>query len=301
MAIEQLPLLTQSGVYLLTRPRKVSVSLEDFLVITLHSPSSSSTALILQSVVEHRNDFLNQLDSIHQKYSSLSDVDPNLIQSKIFGTGDRFSTSLSTLRSWLKKNHIPVIASDLGRALPGELILESASGRVGIQYKRSMLETFGSLLSTGTARNRAETPSILHRVLVLSNSPVIETLAQQSIEEEPQWSASCPENLDESTVALTLAEGSWSAVIISDELKTEMKLMNQMIEYAKAHSSVPVAWIGAELPHWKKEITRLRLLPPLEPFLIPHFKRILKQSILDLSLTETSETLNFPSRRKARP
>ncbi|MFM8270125.1 MAG: hypothetical protein ACKN9V_08055, partial [Pseudomonadota bacterium] len=189
MTFEQTPLLTQSGVYLLTRPKKVSVSLEDFLVITLHSPSSASTALILQTTVEHRTDFINQLETVYQKYASLTDVDSNLIQSKIFGARDKFSTLLTTLRSWLKKNHIPVIASDLGRSLPGKLVLDSSTGRVGVQYEKDNWDRLGSLLSTGTARDRSKTNNLAHQVLVLSKNSVTKTLAQQSIEEEPHWSA----------------------------------------------------------------------------------------------------------------
>ncbi|NBX75468.1 MAG: hypothetical protein EBQ92_02860 [Proteobacteria bacterium] len=298
MTIEQLPQLSQSGVYLLSRDKKVSVSLEDFLVITLHSPSSTSTALILQSTAEHRADFLNQLDKIYEKYSSLSDVDSNLIQSKVFGAGNRFSILLTTLKSWLKRNHIPVVASDLGRALPGELVLEGASGRIGIQYRKNDLEQWGSLLSTGTARDRSSSSASLHQVLVLSKNPVVRTLAQQSIEEESQWSASCPESLGDSTFS-NLTKTKWAAVVISDELKTENKMMNSLVKYSEANPNVPIAWIGGELPSWKNEISRLRLLPPMEPFLIPHFKRILKQSILDSSLSETSETFTFSKRKKA--
>jgi hypothetical protein len=298
MTIEQLPQLAQSGVYLISRDKKVSVSLEDFLVITLHSPSSTSTALILQSAGEHRSDFLNQLDKVYEKYASLSDVDSNLIQGKVFGAGNRFSLLLTTLRSWLKRNHIPVVASDLGRALPGELVLDGSSGRIGIQYRKNDWDQGGSLLSTGTARNRSYQSPSSHQVLVLSKSSVVRTLAQQSIEEEAQWSASCPESLDDTTLS-TLAKTKWSAIILSDELKTENKIMNALVKYSEANPTVPMAWIGGELPSWKNEISRLRLLPPLEPFLIPHFKRILKQSMLDSSMSETSETLNFPKRKKS--
>ncbi len=298
MTIEQLPQLAQSGVYLISRDKKVSVSLEDFLVITLHSPSSTSTALILQSAGEHRADFLNQLDKVYEKYASLSDVDSNLIQGKVFGAGNRFSLLLTTLRSWLKRNHIPVVASDLGRALPGELVLDGSSGRIGIQYRKNDWDQGGSLLSTGTARNRSYQSPSSHQVLVLSKSSVVRTLAQQSIEEEAQWSASCPESLDDTTLS-TLAKTKWSAIILSDELKTENKIMNTLVKYSEANPNVPMAWIGAELPSWKNEISRLRLLPPLEPFLIPHFKRILKQSMLDSSMSETSETLNFSKRKKS--
>jgi hypothetical protein len=298
MTIEQLPQISQSGVYLLSRDKKVSVSLEDFLVITLHSPSSTSTALILQSPGEHRTDFLNQLDKIYEKYASLSDVDSNLIQSKVFGAGNRFTMLLTTLKSWLKRNHIPVVASDLGRALPGELVLEGSSGRIGIQYRKTDWSQWGSLLSTGTARNRASSSPSSHEVLVLSKNSVVRTLAQQSIEEEPQWSAFCPDSLDDA-IHSTLARTRWSAIILSDELKTENKLMNSLVKYSESNPNVPMAWIGGELPSWKSQISRLRLLPPLEPFLIPHFKRMLKQSMLDSSVSETSETLNFSRRKKS--
>jgi len=298
MTIEQLPQLSQSGAYLLSRDKKVSVSLEDFLVITLHSPSSSSTALILQGPGEHRTDFLSHLDKIYEKYTSLSDVDANLIQSKVFGAGNRFSVLLTTLKSWLNRNHIPVVASDLGRALPGDLVLEGASGRIGIQYRKSDWSQLGSLLSTGTARNRSQAKTPLHQVLVLSKSPVVRTLAQQSIEEESEWSASCPDSLDEANLSAFLAKTTWAAVIISDELKTETKIMNQVLKYSGAHPTVSFGWIGAELPDWKKNFSKLSLLPPLEPFLIPHFKKILKQSILDSSLSETSETLAFSKRKR---
>jgi hypothetical protein len=243
-------------------------------------------------------DFLNQLDKIYEKYASLSDVDCNLIQSKVFGAGNRFTLLLTTLKSWLKRNNIPVIASDLGRALPGELVLEGASGRIGIQYRKNDWNQWGSLLSTGTARNRGSSSPPSHAVLVLSKSSVVRTLAQQSIEEEPQLSASCPDSLDDTTLPI-LAKTKWSAIILSDELKTENKIMGSVVKYSEANPNVPIAWIGGELPAWKNQISRLRLLPPLEPFLIPHFKRQLKRSILDSSVSETSETLNFTQRKQS--
>lgn len=300
MKTEQLPFLSQSGIYLISGNKNVSTSVEDFLVITLHSPSSSTTALILKSTVEHQIDFINQMDTIYQKYSSLEDVDPNLIQSKVFGAADKFTSLLATLKGWLNRNHIPVVASDFGRALPGELIVEGASGRIRLQYHSGSWSKLSSILSTGTARNRSNSAPTSHHVLVLSNNPLVRTLARQSIEEEPNWSASCPENLDDSSISKTLKTGHWSAVIVSDELKNQNKLMDRLLEFGEAHPKLPMAWIGAKLPGSKKEGGRFRLLPPLEPFLIPHFKKILKESIQNSNLSETSETLTFLKRKQAK-
>ncbi|NBT59942.1 hypothetical protein EBT16_14290, partial [bacterium] len=290
-------LLTQSGIYLISRNKNISASLNDFLVITLHSPSSSTTALILKNSAEHQADFLNQLDTIYKKYSSLEDVDPNLIQCKVFGTGNKFTPFLATLKLWLNKNGIPVIATDLGRPFPGELVLEGASGRVRIKYQVGTEETPSSILSTGTARNRAQSQATTEPVLVLSRSQVIRTLSRQAIEEDPQWEASCPDKLDSTSLSLFLKKNHWSAVIVSNELKSDSKLMDQILDFATNHPKVCMAWIGAELPDLKKESKRFRLLPPLEPVLIPHFKKILKQSIQASTLSETSETLSFPKRK----
>ena len=290
------PKINQAGLYLFSNDREIIISLNDFLMVTFHSPSSSSTSVLLQGVTDHRSDFIGKLESLFEKYSSLPDVDGNLIQAKVFGFGNHFAGLLPSLKQWLMKAEIPVIASQLGSHLPEEVLLTPQNGKVGIRFNPSKTSGDFNLLSTGTARNRSATPEDPTQVTVLSLSAVTRALAKQCIEEEPSWEADCPELSHEKNLQQFLADCKSSLIILSDEVKTKPKLLDVVARHFERNPQIRLGWIGAHIP---QEILTLfpevKLLPPLEPFLIPHFKKMIKKALRDSLASFSNSPIPFSS------
>lgn len=299
MNSEKMTVITEPGIYLFGNPKKVSISLKENLVFTLHSLSSSSTGILVQSPDEHRGDFLNKLDTLWNKYSSLSDVDTGSVQCKIFGRGDKYTSLLISLKSWLERHQIPVIASNVGKLVPQEVVVDCASGKVGIQYLGSQSLEMSLFLTEGTARLRNPVSAIHAEVLVLSTVRVSRTLAKQCIEEEPNWQASCPASFESDFRQILQEDNRWSVVLIFDEMKTHKDLLSWMNQLYQKNPSIQFRWVGGELPKLNENFA-VKLVPPLDPILLPEFKKKLRQAIFESELSNTSETLAFPEKRKVK-
>lgn len=287
--------INQSGLYLFSNEREITISLEDFLLVTFHSPSSSSTSVLLQAVTDHRSDLIGKLDNLLDKYSSLPDVDGNLIQAKIFGLATRFAGLLPSLKQWLLKAEIPVVASQLGPHLPMEVLLTPQNGKVGVRFSARGTPTMNfDLLTSGTARNRLLSQETTTRVTTLSLSAVTRALVKQCIEEEPAWEAHCPEITDEKSLQHYLNQHSSPIIIFSDEFKSKPKLLEVVAKHHQKNPKISFGWIGAHIP---AEIIQLfpnaRLLPPLEPFLIPHFKKMIRRALKDSQFTSSHSAIPF--------
>jgi|688.fasta_scaffold64798_4 hypothetical protein len=299
MNSEKITIITEPGIYLFANPKKVSISLKEKLVFTLHSLSSSSTGILVQSPDEHRGDFLTKLDTLWNKYSSLSDFDSGSIQCKIFGRGEKYTSLLISLKSWLERHQVPVVASNVGKFIPEQVMVDCSSGKVGIQYLSPSSQDRSLLITEGTARLRNPGSAIHAEVLVLSTVRVSRTLAKQCIEEEPNWQAACPSSF-ESDFKQYIKEGNrWSVALIFDEMRNHKDLASWMKQLNEKNPSIQFRWVGAELPKLDENI-ELKLVPPLDPILLPEFKKKLRQAIFDSELSTTSETLTFPTKRKAK-
>lgn len=292
--------INEPGLYLFGSPKKISVSLKGLLVFTLHSPSSSFTGLVVQSPEEHRGDLLYKLDTLWKKYSTLSDVDANSIQGKIFGEGDKFTSLLLTLKGWLARHKIPVLASNVGKLLPDNLVVDCGSGKVGIQYLKSDLSPSSYLISSGTARLRNDSYPIKAEVIILSSNRVTRTLAKQCVEEQPQWSATAPELFNDAFLKKLKEENRWSVALVFDDLESNPHLSQWIQNLAAFSPSVQFRWIGAQIPYELKSIGDFKQLPPLEPVLIPEFKKSLARAVFDSELSSTSETWNFSKKKRAK-
>lgn len=292
--------INQSGSFIFSKSKPICISLDNFLLVTFHSPSSSSTGVIVQALFEHRTDFLNKLDTLFEKYSSLPDVDPNRIRSKVFGATGKFNPILTTLKSWLDRHQIPVVATDLGRVISSEVILEPQTGRVGVQYQT--LSDLGQsvFLAEGTARDRKTEQDIQVEILLLSQNASTRTLAKQAIEEQVGWQATCPTEIKFAQFKNLLSKKKWLGLIISDELQTHRELTPFLKDIAKTHLNLPIHWIGADIPKSLRDIPNLKLLPPLEPFLTPQFKKSLQKALMDFRFSSTSETLSFSKKSKTK-
>jgi len=288
--------LNSPGLYLLGKGKTVQVATDDFLIILFHSPSSDSSALMLEKSDEHREDFLTKLQEMFTKYSQLADVDPALIKVKIFGAKPQYTSLMSILRKWLAKNEIPIVASDFGKNLRGLATIDCSAGKIGIQCSFERTEG-ASLLSTGTAKGRHHSSRTTATMIVLSHSSVTRILAKQSIEEEPSWQAHCPTDLSRVGLTQALNRKNFSALILADDIAKNETVRDLIIETQSENPDVVFAWIGSSLPDWATP--NMKLLPPLEPFLIPRFKKMLKQSLADILFSKTSQTLSFPRKRKA--
>lgn len=288
--------LLSPGIYLFCAGKKVEVSTSDFLVVLFHSPSSQSTGIVLEQPEEHSSDFISELTDLYQRYSKLPDVDPALIKVKILGAQPQFSPLLVTLLSWLNRHQVPVIANDFGRALKGLAIIDCSTGKMGIRFPSGNLGQV-SLLSVGTARNRHSHFHSSLNILVLSKNPNYRILAKQAIEEEMSWQALCPKDLTTKFLEGLFKKSKVSALVITDDLINDPKVPPWVLEKAKKNPKLILGFLGSKLPSWATP--QMRLLPPLEPYLIPRFKKILKQSFADLLFSETSHTIAFPKKRKA--
>jgi len=288
--------LVSPGIYLFGAGKKVQVSTADFLVVLFHSPSSQSSGLFLEQSAEHRSDFLSELNELYLRYSKLPDVDPALIKVKILGAQPQFSPLMVTLRSWLNRHQVPVITNDFGRALKGMALIDCSSGKMGIRFSSGRIDQ-ATLLSSGTARNRNPqfTPSF--NILVLSKNPNNRILAKQAIEEEMSWQAHCPIDFGIKALDEVFNKLKFSALIFTDDFISDEEISEWVLERVKRNPKLILGCMGSKLPVWATLQTRL--LPPLEPYLISQFKKILKKSFADLLFSDTSDTLAFPKKRKA--
>lgn len=288
--------LSSPGLYLLGPDKNVQVSLDEFLLVLFHSPSSSSSGLVLEHSQDHTTDFLAEIKELYQKYSNLPDVDPALIKVKIFGTKPQNGHLVSALRNWLTRNQIPIVSSDFGKELRGFAQVDCKIGKLGIEGPGNP-ERKVSILSTGTLRNRFHNHESSVKILVLSHNSNTRILAKQAIEEEVLWEAHCPENLSLSSLTEILSEFKFSALIISNDFSQDTKIQDLLLDYIQNEPKVVLGCIGAQLPHWTPKKTKL--LPPLEPYLIPRFKKILRHCFSEILFSETSEMISFPQKKKA--
>jgi hypothetical protein len=82
-------------------------------------------------------------------------------------------------------------------------------------------------------------------------------------------------------------------------MRNHKDLASWMKQLNEKNPSIQFRWVGAELPKLDENI-ELKLVPPLDPILLPEFKKKLRQAIFDSELSTTSETLTFPTKRKAK-
>lgn len=286
------------GIYLFSREKTVQILIKESLLITFHSPSSSSTGIVIQGNHEHRRDFLDKLETLFEKYKNLPDVDGALIRCKVFGNAEKNGPLLLSLKNWLQQHHLPVVASDLSQALPGEVMIDCTNGKVGVQYHQRSENLAAYFLSTGTARDRSPNQKPSFNILVLTELASSKILIKQTIEELSDCSASCPP-LNKNGMSSDFLAQEWSAIVISDELKNNLPILRQVATLQEKNPELPVRWIGAFLPQLDL-ITHLKLVPPLEPVLIPHFKRMLQQALADSDFSKTSETFKFSGRKANR-
>lgn len=286
--------LTSAGLYLLGNGKRVQVSTDHCLVIVFHSPSSSSSAIILEEASEHRSDFIEAVTDIFQKYSSLSDVDSALIKAKVFGTKPHFSPLMSSLNKWLAHHRVPIVASDFGKAFYGQAIIDCSTGKIGFQFNAQQKQ---SLLSSGTARDRRPSAESKVKILILSRNPVYQTLVRQAIEEDDCWKAHSLSVVSKKTIDQALKDFGFSAIILTDEFTTDPSIEQTVLALSKNYPDMIIGWIGRELPQW--EIKNIKHLPPLEPYLIPRFKKILKQSLSQVFFSKTSQTFLFSPKARA--
>jgi len=288
--------LVSPGVYLFGAGKKVQVSTADFLVVLFHSPSSQSSGFVLEQSDEHRSDFLSELTELYHKYSELPDVDPALIKVKVMGAQAPFGPLMVSLRSWLSRHQIPVITNDFGRSLKGMALIDCSSGKIGIQFSPGRVNP-ATLLSSGTARNRNPRFIPSFNILILSKNPNNRILAKQAIEEEMSWQAHCPIDFSINALEGVFNTLKFSALILTDDFIGDEEVSRWALESSKRNPKLILGFVGSKLPVWGTP--QMRLLPPLEPYLISRFKKILKKSFADLLFSETSDTFTFPKKRKA--
>lgn len=289
--------LKDSGVFLFSKEKEILISIQDSLLVTFRSPSSRSVGVILHHSSEPRSELTRKLDALFKKYFSLSDVDSNLIQAKIFGRGEKHSSSLVALKSWLNRHKVPVVASALGRTLPNEVTLICSTGKVGIQYQRDVFQEKIPFLSSGTARQRNPSLSTIGKVLVLSPLPAHQSIIKQCIEEQPLWEAVCQQDFHPKKLSSLFRQASWFAVVISSELQEKPETLDILRAASQEHPKLQFRWIGNEMPKEAASLKNWKLLPPVDPLLLPQFKKLLKQALLDYQFAETSETLLFPRKK----
>jgi hypothetical protein len=288
--------LNSPGLYLLGNEKQVQVSIEEFLLVLFHSPSSSSSGLVLEHSEDHSSDFLAEIKELYQKYSNLPDVDSALIKVKIFGTKPQNTHLVLALRNWLNRNQIAIIASDFGKVLYGPAIIDCKSGKVGIEGPSDQKNRI-TLLSTGTMRNRFKKQEAQSKILILSENDNTRILAKQAIEEEISWEAHCPKDLSLSSLKNVMSEIIFSAIIVSDDFNMEPTVLEYLLDHNKKCPSLVFGYLGAQLPVWAT--SNMKHLPPLEPYLIPRFKKIIRHCLSEVLFSKTSELMNFPQRRKA--
>jgi hypothetical protein len=290
--------LESPGIYLFSAPVQAQISIYRETVVILWVAAKKSAGIAILSPESKVEDLRQTLDGLHHKVTQDLGLKDPKIEVKIFGGSMGGKLALQTALHWVEVTTLPLLSRDTGGDHPRNLTVDCATGGVGITYAdRTPAELF---LTLGTARLRNPLDNVQTEVLVLSKNSVKRTLAKQAIEEQPQWSASTPKNPKEILGKTGKIDFPWSIVLLFDDLEEDAACLKWITKMSAQYPSVQFRWVGGSLPSFAKKVPFLKHLPPVEPVLMPEFKRKIQRALFEHLSSDTSDIIKFPKRRRAR-
>lgn len=289
--------LDKTGAFLFKAPAQVSLMLNRELCIVLSLPKKHACGIALFDPEENIKELYQSLETLYQKLVDTYAADSSQIEVKIFGLRNGLRSAIEGALHWLAGNGLRIVAKDIGANATRKILVNCDSGMVGVNYAEGTSQPL-QWIAEGSARNRNPMDTVHAEVLVLSESPVKRTLAKQSVEEERHWSAATPKKPLDILSKETVSDFPYPVVLLFDDLE-DYNLIEAFISRVQlAYPAVQFRWVGTAVPTpLKRAFPQLKLLPPLEPDLLPEFKKKLRGAVFDHATTETNTLIPFERKR----
>lgn len=288
--------LDKTGAFLFKAPTQVSMLLNRELAIVFCLPKKEVCGIALFDPEQNIKELNQSLETLYQKMIDTYAADPSQLQIKIFGLRNGLRSVIEATLDWLEGNHLKVVAQDLGANATRKVLVNCQTGMVGVNYAEGTTQPM-HWIAEGSARNRNPMDSINAEVLILTENAVKRTLAKQAIEEERHWTAATPKNPTDIISKKTVSDFPWSVVLIFDDMDDYNPIEAWISRLHLTFPAVQIRWVGATIPaQLKRAFPELKQLPPLEPALLPEFKKKLKSAVFDHATSETSTLI--PIKRK---
>lgn len=267
--------LEQGGVYFFKSPIRVTTQLNHELLVVFAVPSIRSCGLVLldtempQKVVEGM--FQNLLQKLADEYK----VSVTQVNLKVFGQSFRRRRSVHYIESWSLANNVRISVMDIGKNVTRNVMVDCATGRVGVSYAEGFMQEDPAFLSMGSVRLREAVTSVSAEVLILSANRVQRTLAKQAIEERSGYRANCPKNPMQIIALNDFRHFMAEIVLLFDDLEHSELVAMWVANAMKYYPKTVFCWVGRGEPAVDLP-TGTRRVSPIEPERIAHFKAALQ-------------------------
>lgn len=287
--------LSSPGSYIFHENSRLSFSLDRELGVVFVVPTEQIAGVVLYHPDHSVQDLTEMMDSILIKLTRSLHISSEKILVKIFGLSVARKTVVEATYRWLKDRNLFISAEDIGKNYVRQVLVDCATGKVGVSYSTEYKEI--PYISTRTARDRNPLDEIFAKVMVLSSSPTKRTLAKQSIEEHRNWVADIPES-PKKIFAKAPKEFSNAVVVLFDDLNDSPESITSWVENVHAeHPEVQFRFSGTEVPKYLRHLTYVRQLPPLTPYLLPEFKGTLARAIFDHEVETLGEVIPLKKKK----
>jgi hypothetical protein len=264
--------LDRPGVYLFPKPSRVTVSIDRELLVVFAMPMPQACGFVLFDPMDTSRSLIDALNTLFAKVTSDLKVGDHQIAVKAFGLSRRQESVIAGLMHWLSTKTLHLVARDLGKNVGRNIVVDCATGKVGVGYAESYLPGFPQFLSRGSAKHRFGSAHTSHEVLVLSRNAVCRQLTLQAVEEHKHWTASVPLNPEDMWTGKEFPYFPWSWVLLFQDLEDEEGLVPWVKTIHAEFPKVRFCWVGTRLPYEMETVAGLTLIPPLEPHQIGEFK-----------------------------
>ena len=245
--------LTGPGTYLFHDNSRLSFSIDKELALVFSVPTEKTAGVVLFDPDHSLQQLQTMMQSILHKMTVDLGISPEKILVKVFGLSSFRKSVLETAYRWLKDRNIFITAEDTGRNFIRQILVECATGKVGVSYRTS--EYSIPYLSQHTARDRNPLDEIHAQVLVLSSSSTKRILAKQSIEEHKNWVAVIPE-LPQNYLSKKTPTFNYAVAVIFDDLNEQPeKICNWIESIHVQYPEVQFRYSCSEIPKFLKHLS----------------------------------------------
>ncbi|MBI3293150.1 MAG: hypothetical protein HYZ71_00305 [Deltaproteobacteria bacterium] len=263
--------LEQGGVYFFKSPITVTTQLNHEILVVFAVPSIRSCGLVLLEAEMPQRVVEGMFDNLRMKLAEEMKVAHDQIRLKIFGQSFRRRRSLRYVESWSVANQIPITVMDVGKNVTRNVLVDCATGRVGVSYAEGFTQDDPAFLSLGSVRLRETTPAGSHEILVLSTNRVRRTLVKQAIEEHVGYRANCPRNPMQIIALNDFRDFFAGTVFLFDDLDHSELLATWISNAAKYYPKLKFGWVGKDGPPFALPGGSVHL-PHVDPEKISGFK-----------------------------
>jgi hypothetical protein len=287
--------LSQPGIFVYRLPAKPVFQIGRNLLLLFCTPEAGLITGVISDPNGSPAELVEMLDNAFRHLLEHLGQNQFPIRAKLFGASHGGEAQLRAVLQWLEQHGLKLEAKDVGRQFPRHITVDSATARVSVSYGRAATAGDPELLSLGSARSRLTPTSNPLRVLILSSSPVERRLAQQAIEEYPEWSVEAPAD----PVTWLANRGPQSAlphplVLVCAGADREIELET----FFSRHKSNAFCWVGPVFPEFLKHHPGVLYLGPLDPEFLGEFKGGLAELLRSLQGTPSLRPSSKPRKSK---